>query len=484
MVNFQNVGRAAATAALLLAVLVAPAWGQGNCTPKGSDKEVGGVDSDLRIIDRAYSAKPEDFPGYREDLLTAYTHCTSVTEKYGKNVKVQQCIAGSAALLARLDHSTAMHQAADCAYLNVTRLTAVPAIKAAAWEGVALNREAWGQPPSSTLDPWAEAVKVPPQSQFRVSKYAKALASQQTDAGYKAADDQYVSLGLLRPEGRVYTPSEQEILKDWATLRRDKLRPLQDTKAIWAPLKTAESNFELARMAFAESKLDEAETYFRNAKDLARDQASASIATASNYHLAILRARNSDWTKARDYANLAVVGGQANKRLACLVYIAEGEKASLSQSSSSPLCPTTASGSAEDLLVYGAYLLRRAQFLNYAECETLKPASNRVACIERLNTQARAYRSEAARAFSDGRDARPDDTTQPPRFNWLLKTDSDIPALRTALRLGEDIARILNSPNTTRCADLTAFSNSLPPGPEKNLFATLDLLGCVATRTR
>jgi len=179
-----------------------------------------------------------------------------------------------------------------------------------------------------------------------------------------------------------------------------------------------------------------------------------------------------------------MVGGQPNKRLACLVHIADGEKASLGQSSPSPLCPSSASGSAEDMLVYGAYLLRRAQFLNYAECEAMKTASKRNECTERLNTLARAYRSEAGRTFSDARDARPDDGSPPPKFNWLLRTDSDVPALRPALRLGEDVTRILNSPNTSRCQDLAAFANGLAAGPEKGFFATLDLLGCEATRAR
>jgi hypothetical protein len=312
----------------------------------------------------------------------------------------------------------------------------------------------------------------------RIRSYAKALAAS-SPQGRTEADGWYGQLGLLQKTADQYTPWEREALMEWAALRRD--RPA-DAAEIWKRLDTAEANFELGKMEFAKGSDTAATGYFKRARALASGAGSsqANIVSTSLYHLAVLSARASDWSQAAKYAEDSVIGGATYRRLACLTYLASGAKSLSSADGDSSVCRAGAPATGEDSLIYGAYLLRRAQFADYDACKPLKTIAEQNKCVADLNEKVRRLRSDAVDVFSRGRDLPAEDQSKPARFNWLLKPEKEAPELAGLLRSGQGIASILNSPSTDRCDRL----KSTPPDNQldRDFFKTLDLLSCAPTR--
>lgn len=467
----------AAACALVTTAPLMPAWAQSNCpAPKGRDSEPPGLASSVELVRIAKAAKPEELSGMRASLVVANNACSAsnIQNSNGKNLKLQACIADSAAMLARLDQSFAKFDQADCAFTNITRLSRDAATVADAWEGKALNYEAWGQP-ARALEAWREASAVP--TQLRIRSYAKALGGAGTAQSAAEADLWYGKLNLLQaPVGYQYSPVEREALREWAVLRRDVLRNSAGAVEVWRRLGTAEAHFEVGKSYFNANNPAMAAPEFTRVIELKNEEGASPLVAEASYLLGLMTARNARtaaaWNEARRYSQDAGYSDPRYKRLTCLALIAAGDRPTLSsEGAESDACQVGMSSTAEDYLARGAYLLRRMQFLPMCDG---RPAAERASCNDRRRNNFIRYANEARDAFSDGQRRLPMTApgTPPPAFDWLgLGATTPLVEL---LRAGETLANSVTQANY----GCTNLRKPAAGSPEYEFFDRLDLLGC------
>lgn len=466
---------AAAVALAACWVSTSPVAAQQKCETKGRDVQPPGLPSSLMLVNIAKSARPEDLASHRAILTTANAECgrKDNQEKFGRNIDLQSCIADSARLLASLDRSFAQFEQADCAYTNITRLSKDAKTVASAWEGKALNFDAWGQP-ARALEAWREAGKSP--TSLRTLSLAKALAGVGTPASAAEADMWYAKLGLLQQP--TYSPEERAIVREWALLRSGQLQNAQAAIEVWERLDTAEAHSEVGRFYFNGERPDLAVREFKRVIELKNEEGASSRVAEASYLLGLMAARNATtpqaWNEARKYAQDAGYSDPRYKRLTCLSLIAAGERVVLSaEGAESDACQIGMSATAEDYLARGAYMLRRMQFL--PTCEN-RPAAERPGCNDRRRNDFIRLANEARDAFSDGqrRLPAPSAATPAPTFDWLAVGNA--PALADILRAGEALSNSVTQANAG-CSKLRLPAEG---SPEHKFLDKLDLLRCDA----
>jgi tetratricopeptide (TPR) repeat protein len=464
---------AAAIALVVAGVSAGPGWAQPNCPqPRGREVQPPGLPSSLMLVNMAKAAKPADLASHRPSLLTANAECARKDnqERFGKNIDLQACIADSARLLASLDRSFVQFEQADCAYTNVTRLSKNADTTASAWEGKALNFEAWGQP-GAALNAWREAYSKAA-TPLRTRSLAKALSSVGTQAAAAEANDLYGKLGLLGQAS--YSPEDLVILRDWALLRSGPLQNPRGAIEVWGRLDTAESHSEVGKFYFNSNDEGAAKSAFERVIQLKNEDGASARVSEASYLLGILAARKARtplaWNEVYKYARDAGASDPRHKRLTCLSLVASGEKTVLSSTIESDVCQLGISPTAEDYLVRGAYLLRRMQFLT---CEGKPPAELRV-CNSTFRDRFINLANEAEIAFADGQRRLPvtSPQTPPPAFDWLMLSVS-LP-LTDLLKTGETLADSVTQGNLG-CRKLRL---PISGSREYEFFERLDLLSC------
>lgn len=509
MVAFSKLGRIAVTAFVVL-VAAPSAMAQANCPapfaknakPNWNDRTNGAAISAIQSgLEGA--KKATDFSFVRAQVEQALAFCGGLVEKDRTNGAAQICVADASALLARSTQNDDTYSKAVCAYRDVDFLArdnnSLMLRRAAALEAKADALVEWSDRRGFLPGLLQEAVTAYSDANTLTAQttakrlWGMAIAERKLGAidsrWFRDAETHYAILSAPSFSPPLSVDDRAKALTELALLKRDALKkPPMDVRATWIELlsvrPTAEANFELGKLEFDNSGVG-AESYFQNAKTLAGAAGSsqANIAATSFYYLAVLRARRADWSGARDNAKESIVGGATYRRLACLTSLAAGDKALKDQNASSPLCQVTSRNFGEDDLVYGSYLLRRAQFVDYAKCNAEKTSTARNKCVEQLNETARGYLAEAFDVFIAGRDRPTENTSTPPKFNWLLVPESEAPELSSLLSYGGKVARILNSRSADRCDSLSQMKTS---PPEKDLardfFRDLDLLSCQPVR--
>lgn len=403
------------------------------------------------------------------------------------NGNVQMCLAYSAQLLAQVAPNPTASQEAVSAYCTAAKLADAANDanrRADAWDGMARTFAAWPNHVNEEYSAWAEASKA--KTAYRLWKRAQAEVRV---LNYNAADATYSELGTITPG---LSPTEKATaLREQAHLRRDNMkRPAADIAFLWqnvvdssADLPTkSEAYFELAMLDFA-SNAAKAVTNFNFAirpPSATRDIDAPNV-LESYYRLAVINARtaktSAEWKTVLDQANHAGLGQLAYRQLACLAYIAVGSDESLAGTMEATVCPD--GSTAEDKLLRGVFLLRRAQFSPYLPCPEKMTADTCTATIR--NPAVFENLQKAKVAFGAGERLA---LERPPTpgggaavFDWLLLGPAASPKLFGVLKSGEDI--------TEGFRQKPACTVRRPEEElEAKFFEQLDLLTCAPSPTR
>ncbi|MDZ4759557.1 MAG: hypothetical protein SGJ21_00605 [Alphaproteobacteria bacterium] len=466
-----------ATGAIALAITLlasSPAWGQACPTIKGKNSWPASLEVSMLTLREVKAVPPEKFSPNREKIEAVLRACVVESAKNGKNAQVQMCIGDAAALLARDRPADPQFLQAECAYLAAVNFTRDAGSRADASEGRAKNLEAWGGRRDDALRAWLEAVKV------ETAARRLALAKLQKAMGRLVeADASYSRLSGL-PTGPGLTDEQKgNALREQARLQRDDLgKPRSVVRPVWEESnrygETSEAYYEIGMSWFDNDSIRAADA-FRQSVRLRAQPGAAQPSAQSYYYLAAIGARTANtspaWKLVLEDASNSLSDPRA-KRLACLAHIAAGES-SLSASAESPLCQPGPTPAADDLLLRGAYQLRRMQFL--PGCETAKPGGALNQCSEDRKQRFVDYANWARESFRAGQSLVV--VTDPPAFDWLLQGEAAAPIRLNLLKSGEDLANSITQTGRG-CGNI-----SKPVDPrELDFFARLDLLSCTPTR--
>jgi len=488
---------AAAVALVVAGVSAGPGWAQqfncGRDMPSDRDRPDSGgmsIDSARQIIasQRSYlpigATLPTDAAMARNLLASAKNDCARAVNEKKKRIDARMCLADATMLLRRLGDPGGDLQVAHCNYVAAnTLIKTQDETKALALEGVARTYEETANPVAAV--PLREAIPVALRTDPRKMDLARLYARTNNAA---KADTAYGDLNLLsKPDGYDYSQTEREVLREWALLRSGPLQNSQGAIEVWSRLDTAEAHSEVGRYHFNANRTDQAANEFKRVIALKSQEGAAPRVAEASYLLAIMTARGAKtsaaWNDARNHVKEAGYSDPKYKRLACLSLIAAGDKTELSSTTESDSCQIGVTGNAEDYLMRGTYLLRRAQFVDYSICDPLKGAAAKNVCITELNEKVRAYREQAGSAFSLGRDKPSESVATPARFNWLLRPESEAPPVSALMIYGDTVSRILNNPSPDRCSRVAALKTAPPEVDQaRDFFITLDLLGCAPTQ--
>ena len=200
-----------------------------------------------------------------------------------------------------------------------------------------------------------------------------------------------------------------------------------------------EANFEVAMIDFASGA--DATGPFMKASRATNDQSQATFVSQAHYYLGVIDARKSVWSSAMGHASAAGSGVPGATRVACLAFIALGDKAdfqALQDTDKSNACKTGTGP--EGLLLKGLYNLRRAQFVSNA-C-TASGQTNCRGSFAEAKAARESFLLAAGDAFRDGSRALTNTDT---RFDWLLQGDATAFKLVDLLRAGDDMTTDLRT---------------------------------------
>jgi hypothetical protein len=475
--------------AMIATSLPAVAQAPAQCAePKGKANwtQPGSVTLARSVLDSARTAT--DFSAVSAQVDGAKSACNEVKDSK-LNGPAQMCIADATFLLARQRSDDRLFQEAVCAYAAAVTLAkddkdaSNRARRADAWDGRARTYAEWSKARGmsqahlqSARDAYLEAVKVQtPARLLGLARVQKSLGQ------LSEADMTYTRLSDLEPGPGYPVADKAAALREQARLRRDDLkRSPAEVRPIWekaiAVGATSEAYFELGKSLF-DADPDAAARAFRSATTAPSDQATVSAYPQESFYLlSVIEARKAktaaEWKIVFEDAQKAGLGDVRYRRLACLAHVASGDP-TLAEVGENALCADGASAGAEDKLLRGVYLLRRAQFMPFS-CPDQK--TQRDPCNARWNQSWVPTLTSAESAFEQGQEITQRAGSSSPRvFDWLLLGENSSPGLFGVLKSGENIAESVKQRGACTVRQPT---NKL----EQDFFGQLDLLTCQPTR--
>lgn len=402
-----------------------------------------------------------------------------------RNIRAQACFGDAAALLA---NDAATRATAYCAYDAVHQLASRDKANYAKNDATALVGQARLLKAASdrggAIRAYQDAIILQPDA--NPSWYIDQAEIEKDDRQLPAAAGTYAKLFAPERKFTNFTVAdqararmEQARLSSGATARDFWNKAIEVLKQANLP-GAVEGYYNIGMIDFRAGSPNARTSFGEAVKLTAGTQEQGRFKAESFYYLALLDARDlaamdpknarasGRWKDVQRNANDAGVSVPAAARLACIAFIADGDKASLeSRTDVAPAAAcTNGDGSPEAKLLQGLYAMRRAQFV-----PLVCTAGQTTPCSPTLSDATRDRVNYLDRAIQVFNEATTLASGASPRvFDWLQ--DGQQTSLVALLQAGKDMAFSARAVVNGQCSVLP------PPQAVEKLFKTVDLLEC------